>query len=131
MGPPFRPPVMDETKHELVLICLCTQACHRLDSAAGSDRWAPQGFGVVLSELDTHDMPYAHATEPETGRKLPDTAILQLVSLGRLQVAFTKSAQESEMTALALACVALDPRERPSTAEVLYRIHKVGKGGFC
>ncbi|GLE05406.1 hypothetical protein PINS_up014419 [Pythium insidiosum] len=88
-------------------------------------------FGVVLSELDTHDMPYAHATEPESGRKLPDTAILQLVSLGRLQVAFSKSPQDSDMTSLAVACVALDPRDRPTTAEVLYRIHQVGKGGFC
>lgn len=34
-------------------------------------------FGVILSELDTHAMPYAHAkVSTTTGRKVPDTAII-------------------------------------------------------
>ncbi|KAJ0389125.1 hypothetical protein P43SY_010627 [Pythium insidiosum] len=39
-------------------------------------------FGVVLSELDTHMLPYAQAKETGTNRKLPETAVLQMVSLG-------------------------------------------------
>ncbi|TMW67294.1 hypothetical protein Poli38472_012410 [Pythium oligandrum] len=81
-------------------------------------------LGVVLSELDTHELPYAHAVEAGTGRKLPDTAILQMVSLGRLQVEFAH-ADDSPMAQLGLDCVAVDPKARPASFEVLYRIHQI------
>ncbi|KAJ0397320.1 hypothetical protein P43SY_004039 [Pythium insidiosum] len=79
-------------------------------------------FGVLLSELDTHKLPYAHAVEPGTGRKLPDTAVLQLVMLGRLSVLFTVGA-DAEMVALGRACVSVHSEERPTAAEVLHRVH--------
>ncbi|KAE8965069.1 hypothetical protein PF011_g28442, partial [Phytophthora fragariae] len=47
-------------------------------------------LGVVISELDTHELPYAHAKESGSGgRSLPDTAVLQMVSLGKLRVRFS------------------------------------------
>ena len=38
-------------------------------------------FGVVLSELDTHHLPYSHVTESGTGRKLPDAALVSMVAI--------------------------------------------------
>ncbi|KAE8955241.1 hypothetical protein PR003_g32811 [Phytophthora rubi] len=49
-------------------------------------------LGVVISELDTHELPYAHAKESGSsggGRSVPDTAVLQMVSLGKLRVRFS------------------------------------------
>ncbi|KAJ0392139.1 hypothetical protein P43SY_007321 [Pythium insidiosum] len=84
-------------------------------------------FGVVLSELDTHKLPYSHAKEPGTGRKIPDTAVLQMVSLGRLTVQFTDQA-DPEMVQLGRDCVELDPMKRPTAPEVLHRVHQLWRG---
>ncbi|KUF76517.1 hypothetical protein AM587_10005341 [Phytophthora nicotianae] len=84
-------------------------------------------FGVVLSELDTHELPYSHAKEnSETSRPLPDTAVLQLVLMGRLQVQFS-GVGPIEMTELARQCLQIEPQYRPTAAEVLYRLHTISK----
>ncbi|KAF1317287.1 Tkl/drk protein kinase, variant, partial [Globisporangium splendens] len=83
-------------------------------------------FGVVLSELDSHVLPYSHVNESNSGHRIPDTAILQMVSLGRLRVEFSPHALP-EMVELAHACVALRPRDRPTAAEVLYRLNCILK----
>lgn len=91
-------------------------------------------FGVVLSELDTHAMPYAHAKMyATTGRKVPDTAIIQIVSSGKLRVQFSEPSEESplsletasDLEKLCKACVAFDARDRPTAAEVLYQLQRV------
>ncbi|KAF1317290.1 Tkl protein kinase, partial [Globisporangium splendens] len=81
-------------------------------------------FGIVLSELDSHVLPYTQAKESESGRRLPDTAVLQLVSLGRLRVEFSSEALP-EIVALAHACVAVAPQDRPAASEVLYKLHNM------
>ncbi|KAL3666204.1 hypothetical protein V7S43_008992 [Phytophthora oleae] len=82
-------------------------------------------LGVVLSELDTHEMPYAHAkTRDGSGNRLPDTVILQLVAAQKLRADFSQGGPESLML-LGLACVAFDPKDRPTAPEVLYRLQKV------
>ncbi|KAG6620329.1 TKL protein kinase [Phytophthora cinnamomi] len=84
-------------------------------------------FGVVLSELDTHELPYSHAKEnSETGRPLPDAAVLQLVLMGRLQVQFS-DVGPVEMKQLAQQCLLMEPEDRPTAAEVLYRLHTISK----
>lgn len=83
-------------------------------------------FGVVLSELDSHVLPYANVKEWTSGRRIPDTAILQMVSLGRLQVQFSPNALPA-MVELAHACVSVNPNDRPTAADVLYRLHKILK----
>jgi len=84
-------------------------------------------FGVVLSEMDTHELPYSNAKEnSETGRPLPDTAVLQLVLMGRLQVQFS-GLGPAEMTELAHQCLQIEPESRPTAAEVLYRLHTISK----
>ncbi|RLN91939.1 hypothetical protein BBJ28_00018102 [Nothophytophthora sp. Chile5] len=82
-------------------------------------------FGVVLSELDSHTLPYSHAKEnSESGHKMPDTAILQLVTMGRLRVEFSSGGLES-MVQLGMACTSVDPKDRPTAAEALYKLHTV------
>ncbi|KAJ0395701.1 hypothetical protein P43SY_005131 [Pythium insidiosum] len=113
------------------------QADHTMTAGVGSSLWmAPEvmlgerydakadvfSFGVLLSELDTHELPYAHAVEPTSGRRLPETAVLQLVSLGRLHARFSDSA-DTTMVAIARDCLEMDPLKRPSAAELLHRIH--------
>lgn len=137
-----------------------TQSQATMTAGVGSSLWmAPEvmvgqryddksdvfSLGVVLSELDTHELPYANAkgshhelkssstgsgsestasTGSSSGRSLPETAILQLVSTGRLQVQFSRACPPV-MEALARRCISVDPRERPTAAEVLYQLHVV------
>lgn len=82
-------------------------------------------FGVVLSELDKHALPYTDAVEPETGRRLPETAILQMVTIGLLSVGFSEDAAYPAVAQLGRDCVALDPAARPSVQDVLHRLHLV------
>eukprot|EP00644_Phytophthora_capsici_P011593 jgi/Phyca11/511235/fgenesh2_kg.PHYCAscaffold_79_\ len=82
-------------------------------------------LGVVLSELDLHVLPYSHAKDSSnSGRKLPDTAILQMVALGKIHVEFSSESLQS-MVELGTSCVALDPKDRPSAAEVLYKLQLI------
>ncbi|KAJ0394901.1 hypothetical protein P43SY_009971 [Pythium insidiosum] len=80
-------------------------------------------FGIVLSELDTHQLPYFHAKVSETGQKLPETAILQQVMLGRISVGFTDRA-DPVLVQLGRECVSLDPKDRPTTAQLLHRVYE-------
>lgn len=82
-------------------------------------------FGVMLSELDVHTLPYSHAKENSTtGRKMPDAAVLQMVALGNLRVEFSEGAMP-EVVELGLACVSRNPKDRPTSAEALYKLHKI------
>ncbi|RLN79168.1 hypothetical protein BBJ28_00025792, partial [Nothophytophthora sp. Chile5] len=86
-------------------------------------------FGVVLAELDSHASPYWHATDPnESERQMPEPAILQMVATGKLRVAFSDGASEATV-ALGVACVSLDPAERPTASEALYRLHTILAAG--
>ncbi|ETI37157.1 TKL protein kinase [Phytophthora nicotianae] len=81
-------------------------------------------FGVVLSELDSHVLPYAAAKETDSGRVIPDTALLQLVSLGLLRIEFSAHAPQA-LIDLAHSCVDLDAEARPSAGEVLYQLQLI------
>jgi serine/threonine-protein kinase TNNI3K len=87
-------------------------------------------FGVVLSELDTHCLPYSHAVESGSGgRKLPDAVIVQMMTINRITVEFTDE-EESPMAQLGRRCVAVDPADRPTSAEVQHQIHQLSRGSF-
>jgi serine/threonine-protein kinase TNNI3K len=82
-------------------------------------------FGVLLSELDVHALPYSHADAPRKSRhKMPESLILQKVVAGKLQVQFSQSGPGS-VQSLARACVAVDPGQRPTAAELLYKLHTI------
>lgn len=88
-------------------------------------------FGVVLSELDSNDLPYAGAykgsgsgSSGSSSRRLPMQRVLQMVVIGKLQVAFS-SGCPSGVVELALECTSLDPSARPTAAIALYRLQTI------
>lgn len=109
-----------------------------MTAGVGTSRWmAPEvmmgekyddkadvfSMGVVLSELDLHAVPYSHAKDDSNpSRKIPSTAIVHLVAMGKLQVEFSC---DGSMKELGLACVAVDSSDRPTAAEVLYSLHTI------
>ncbi|KAK1946514.1 putative serine/threonine-protein kinase drkA [Phytophthora citrophthora] len=82
-------------------------------------------FGVVLSELDVHSLPYSHIEAQSNSRhKIPESLILQRMIAGNLQVGFSQRGSGSTQE-LGKACVAVDPAHRPTAAEVLYKLHTI------
>lgn len=87
-------------------------------------------FGVLLSELDQQTLPYAHArTDSSSGSKVPDAMILQKVTSGVLQVAFSAGCLPA-VVQLGQECVALDPAARPSSPMVVYRLQTIIRQSF-
>ncbi|EGZ26971.1 hypothetical protein PHYSODRAFT_476596 [Phytophthora sojae] len=83
-------------------------------------------FGVVLSELDLHTLPYAQAKDKNrdsNGHRFPDALLLQQVAMGKLRVEFSEGSPRS-LVEVGVACVSVDPRLRPTAAEALYKLQK-------
>lgn len=96
--------------------------------AGNSDYGAPAdmySFGVVISELDSHKLPYEDVRGPN-GNKLVDVAMLQLVSSGELKPSFLPTCPP-KIAELALLCLALKPSDRPAAAEVAYALRTFKK----
>ncbi|KAL3666320.1 hypothetical protein V7S43_008572 [Phytophthora oleae] len=81
-------------------------------------------FGVVLSELSTHTLPYAHAKRPGSNQQLSPLVILHRVATGTLSVEFSQTDPQT-MVRLGLACVSMDPDKRPTAAEAMRILHTV------
>ncbi|KAJ8578956.1 hypothetical protein ON010_g237 [Phytophthora cinnamomi] len=84
-------------------------------------------FGVVLAELDAHTLPYAQAKQRSMdtdGRLMTDAMLLQKITSGDLHVEFSNQNPQS-LVELGKACVAVDPDDRPSAAEALYRLQVI------
>ncbi|POM61972.1 TKL protein kinase, partial [Phytophthora palmivora] len=77
-------------------------------------------FGVLLSELDTHFMPYANVRNP-SGRKPTEAVILQRVAAGTLQVEFSRDCP-LELLTLAHACISVNPKDRPTAADAVQKL---------
>ncbi|KAL4094609.1 hypothetical protein PRIC1_010267 [Phytophthora ramorum] len=60
------------------------------------------------------------------GRKPTEAAILQMVAVGTLQVEFSRDCP-LELLTLAHACISVDPKDRPTAADALYKLHLVLK----
>ncbi|KAG6583066.1 TKL protein kinase [Phytophthora cinnamomi] len=84
-------------------------------------------FGVVLSELDSHLTPYASAIASltsESGEKVTETALMEMVTMGRVRIEFSSNAPAA-LVNLGHACVDLDPKARPSVGEVHCQLQKI------
>lgn len=76
-------------------------------------------FGVVLSELDTHQLPYAPARE----FNMTHVVIIGLVAQGMLVPEFSTGSNE-QLVELGRECVRLNPADRPSSANVVKRVEQ-------
>ncbi|KAL3659105.1 hypothetical protein V7S43_015989 [Phytophthora oleae] len=84
-------------------------------------------FGVVLSKLDIHTLPYTaakHEMQQSQGRQMTDAALLQGVTMGTICVNFSGTGPQL-MRDLGNACVSIDPANRPSAAEALFKLQVV------
>ncbi|POM72857.1 TKL protein kinase [Phytophthora palmivora] len=82
-------------------------------------------FGVVLSELDVHSLPYSHVKQrglDSDGQEMLEAVLLRKITA--TEVEFSESSPLSGVE-LGLDCVAIDPNERPSAAEALYRLQQI------
>ncbi|KAL4178454.1 hypothetical protein KRP22_003375 [Phytophthora ramorum] len=82
-------------------------------------------FGVLLTEIDTHDLPYNNAVGP-SGNKLEEVAVLQMVANGQLRPTISASCP-STVRDLANLCMSQDSRDRPVAAEIAYVLRTVQK----
>ncbi|OQR94844.1 protein kinase [Achlya hypogyna] len=83
-------------------------------------------FGIILVELDTHELPYSHLKDAK-GRPLREYAISEAVRAAKpgdpvTQHAFLDS--PSWYRELTRECVALDPTLRPSAVEIVRRLQE-------
>jgi serine/threonine protein kinase len=75
-------------------------------------------FGVLLTEIDTHNLPYHDAVGP-SGNKLEEVAVLQMVANGQLRPTINASCPPT-VRDLANLCMSQNPRDRPVAAEIAY-----------
>ncbi|KAF0702795.1 Aste57867_7745 [Aphanomyces stellatus] len=77
-------------------------------------------FGCVLSEFSTHQVPYEDVRNPANGEPLADTSIMVKVVAGTLQPSFEVHTCPAWIHELALHCLAMQPRDRPTAYEVAH-----------
>lgn len=77
-------------------------------------------FGVILCELDTHQIPYADCLDSQ-GEPLPEDEIEQMVASGDLQPTISRDSPP-ELRSLASDCMAFDPKDRPTAVEITVRL---------
>ncbi|CAK4096759.1 unnamed protein product [Aphanomyces euteiches] len=78
-------------------------------------------FGVVLSEFDTHQIPYTDMKNPGTNEPLSDSAIMVKVVNGSIQPTFTTECP-AWIREMAIQCLALDPAQRPTAGLLAHKI---------
>jgi hypothetical protein len=87
----------------------------------GKPNYGPEAdmysFGVVLSELDTHELPYDDA-RTAAGEPLANVAILQRVAMGHLKPTFRSEKCPPALLTLAHQCLEHDWSKRPTAAQV-------------
>ncbi|KAF0699545.1 Aste57867_9882 [Aphanomyces stellatus] len=115
-----------------------------LTAKVGSLRWmAPEmlllkeyssavdlfSFGVLLSELDTHQLPYADAMG-STGQPISDDGIARRVIYDHLRPSFRADCPDW-FVSLAMQCMADDPTQRPTALQVMFTLKaKLAEGSF-
>lgn len=80
-------------------------------------------FGVVLSEIDTHAVPYEDL-RGANGNQLAEVALLQMVAKGELVPTFSESCPDN-IKELAARCLSFRPSDRPSAVEIAYVLRTI------
>lgn len=84
-------------------------------------------FGIVLSELATHKLPFHDARTVSGDKPLIDLAVLHEVAHHDLRPSFGHECP-SGIRELAEACLQRDPKDRPSATEMLSTLVRVIRG---
>ncbi|KAF0739122.1 hypothetical protein Ae201684_005296 [Aphanomyces euteiches] len=74
-------------------------------------------FGVILSELDTHRLPYEDLKHPKSGLPVGDSAILLNVARGEIKPSFTRECP-TWIFDTAMQCLAHKPSDRPTALQL-------------
>ncbi|RQM26102.1 hypothetical protein B5M09_010506 [Aphanomyces astaci] len=78
-------------------------------------------FGMILSEFDTHHVPYVDMVNPINGQPLVDSAIILKVVSGQLKPSFTDDCPRW-IYDMAQQCLAHDPDQRPTAMQLSFII---------
>ncbi|RHZ01625.1 hypothetical protein DYB37_005910 [Aphanomyces astaci] len=78
-------------------------------------------FGMLLTEFDTHDIPFVHLKAKDSGKPLPDVTIVGMLITNAVEISFS-TAMPQWLAALGRRCVSRDPLHRPTTAEITDRL---------
>jgi serine/threonine protein kinase len=81
-------------------------------------------FGAVLSELDTHAIPFDDVFAQSGEKRLPQVAIAQKVVEGTLRPSFSADCPEP-LRELAAQYTAQNPKELPLAAKVHYALRSI------
>ncbi|OQR88779.1 protein kinase [Achlya hypogyna] len=81
-------------------------------------------FGMLLSEMDTHHIPYEDMKNPKTGQPLADPAIISAVMNGTMKPTFTATCP-AWLKELADACLQYDPSNRPTVYDIAAILAKI------
>ncbi|KAF0698229.1 Aste57867_11133 [Aphanomyces stellatus] len=74
-------------------------------------------FGMILSEFDTHHIPYEELKNPTNGQPVSDSAIMVKVVAGTIKPSFTGSCPEW-ISDMALQCLSYNPDDRPTAMQL-------------
>lgn len=94
----------------------------RVDYGTAADIFS---FGVILSELDSHRLPYADAATP-SGNKLSDLMLMELVATGQLRPMLLPTCPP-KIAQLADRCLSLHPEDRPTATQIAYVLRSFKK----
>ncbi|ETN08058.1 TKL protein kinase, variant 2 [Phytophthora nicotianae INRA-310] len=77
-------------------------------------------FGVILSELDSHELPFSEVTL-SNGQPLPESAVLELLRTGAIRPSLSDRCPRG-VAMLMMECLTLEPTLRPTAAMVAGRL---------
>ncbi|KAF0708068.1 hypothetical protein As57867_006442, partial [Aphanomyces stellatus] len=83
-------------------------------------------FGVLLSELDTLQVPYAEMLGKSKENGFSNARLAMMVSEGALQPSFTDGIP-SELLALARECLSFNDTDRPSAMKLSFQLRSILK----
>ncbi|KAG9402803.1 hypothetical protein AC1031_006351 [Aphanomyces cochlioides] len=78
-------------------------------------------FGVVLSEYDTHRIPFTDMMKPGTQDPLGESAIMVKVSVGAIRPTFSSDCPPW-IRDMANQCLALNPNDRPTALQLSHTV---------
>ncbi|KAH9162937.1 hypothetical protein LEN26_000723 [Aphanomyces euteiches] len=76
-------------------------------------------FGIILSEFDTHRIPYEDVSNSVNGEPLGDAPIMVQVVAGTLKPTFSKQCPPW-IRDMAMQCLSHNPKERPTAMQLSY-----------